>query len=212
LKTVAVIDYGAGNLRSVVRAIGAVAGAEIRASVTSDPGLVAAADAIVLPGVGAFADCRHGLASRPGLIEAMSEAALERARPFLGICVGMQLMASLGVEFGETPGLDWIAGRVEPLSPSERSLRIPQIGWNDLQIWAKGHPVFSGLKDGDHAYFVHSFAFCARHPSQVLASVDYGGEVTAAIGRDNLVGVQFHPEKSQRVGLLLIENFLGWRP
>jgi glutamine amidotransferase len=209
---VVIVDYGAGNLRSAAKAFEAASSAGTRIRVSADPGEVRMAERLVLPGVGAFADCRNGLAARPGLIEAMSEVALKGGRPFLGICVGMQLMASVGVEFGETTGLDWIPGRVELMRPLDRELRIPQMGWNELEFKAPRHPVLAGLAEGDHAYFVHSFAFRARDSAQVLAEVEYGGRIVAAIGRDNLVGVQFHPEKSQHVGLRLIANFLGWRP
>ena len=209
---VVIVDYGAGNLRSAAKAFEEVAPPGVSVQVSSDPRDVAKAARIVLPGVGAFADCRQGLFSRPGLIEAMSRAVLEGGRPFLGICVGMQLMASQGVEFGTTPGLDWIAGRVEMMRPADARIRIPQMGWNELELRQKDHPLFAGLGVGAHAYFVHSFVFRAEDPRHVLALTEYGGPVAAAIGRDNLLGVQFHPEKSQRVGLHLIGNFLKWRP
>jgi len=210
--SVVIVDYGAGNLRSAAKAIEKVAPAGTTVRVSADPAEVSKATRIVLPGVGAFADCRRGLDARPGLIEAMSSAVLERGRPFLGICVGMQLMASEGVEFGTTPGLGWIPGRVEMMRPADARMRIPQMGWNELELTQRDHPVLAGLGAGAHAYFVHSFVFAAADPSHVLAETDYGGKVVAAIGRDNLVGVQFHPEKSQRVGLRLIGNFLNWRP
>ncbi len=208
---VVIVDYGAGNLRSAAKAFQAAAPVGARIAISAEPEVVRRADRLVLPGVGAFAHCREGLLSRPGLAEAMSEAVLRRGRPFLGICVGMQLMASVGLEFGETPGLDWIKGKVELMRPRDPALRIPQMGWNELEIREPFHPVLSGLRAGDHAYFVHSFAFVAQEPAQVLAEIEYGGRVVAAIGRDNLIGVQFHPEKSQRVGLRLIADFLGWK-
>ncbi|TXH39224.1 MAG: imidazole glycerol phosphate synthase subunit HisH [Rhodospirillaceae bacterium] len=211
--TTVVIDYGAGNLRSAAKAL-STAAAESRAGeviVSDDPAVIRRADRIVLPGVGAFADCKKGLESRPGVIEALRQAVLDAGRPFLGICVGMQLMATEGVEYGTHPGLDWIKGKVVKLTPSDPGLKIPQMGWNDLKL-RSAHPVFAGLETGDHGYFVHSYHFIAERPQDVLATVDYGGEVTAVIGRDNLLGVQFHPEKSQKVGLRLLANFLAWKP
>jgi glutamine amidotransferase len=211
--SIVVIDYGAGNLKSAVKAL-AAASRSCQIVAAADPEQVRRADRIVLPGVGAFADCKRGLESRPGLLAALQEAVIEKARPFLGICVGMQLMATLGIEYGEHPGLDWIAGRVERLTPNDPALKIPQIGWNDLRIMQVGaaHPVLASLPANPHAYFVHSYHFRAARESEVLARVDYGGPVTAAIGRANMIGVQFHPEKSQAVGLRLLENFLNWRP
>ncbi len=180
---------------------------------------MAAADRIVLPGVGAFADCKQGLAAIPGMIAALEEAVIARARPFLGICVGMQLMAGHGLEYGRTEGLGWIAGEVVKLTPGDAALKIPHMGWNDLQIaqtplFPGGHPVLAGLNDRaePHGYFVHSYHFVAADPDQVLAVVDYGQRIAAVIGRDNLVGTQFHPEKSQATGLRLIGNFLEWSP
>jgi glutamine amidotransferase len=212
---VAIIDYGAGNLRSAEKALAAAAqdskGGTAQVVVTSDPDAVRKADRIVLPGVGAFADCKRGLDALPGMVAALEEAVLRHGKPFLGICVGMQLMASVGVEFGEHQGLGWIQGRVVALDPADRSLRVPQMGWNDLRLQA-AHPALAGTKTGDHAYFVHSYHFVAAQPQDVLATVDYGGPVTAIIGRDNLLGVQFHPEKSQHVGLSLLKNFLEWNP
>jgi glutamine amidotransferase len=211
--TTIVIDYGAGNLRSAAKAL-SVAAADSKAGpvlVSDDPAAIRAADRLVLPGVGAFADCKRGLESRPGVVEALTDAVIAKGRPFLGICVGMQLMATVGVEYGRHPGLDWIKGQVVKLTPSDPNLKIPQMGWNNLQLKA-AHPVFTGLKSGDHGYFVHSYHFVADHPAEVLAEVDYGGPVTAVIGRDNLLGVQFHPEKSQKVGLQLLANFLAWKP
>jgi len=211
--TTIVIDYGAGNLRSAAKAL-AVAAADSKAGpvvVSDDPAAIRAADRLVLPGVGAFADCKRGLESRPGVVEALTESVIEKGRPFLGICVGMQLMATVGVEYGTHPGLDWIKGKVVKLTPDDANLKIPQMGWNNL-VLKHQHPIFAGLASGDHGYFVHSYHFIADDPASVLATVDYGGEVTAVIGRDNLVGVQFHPEKSQKVGLQLLANFLAWHP
>lgn len=211
--TVAVIDYGAGNLRSAAKALAHAAGASgERVRVTADAAEIAAADRIVLPGVGAFAECKRGLESLPGAVAALREAVLERGRPFLGICVGMQLMASVGVEYGEHPGLDWIKGQVVRLTPGDPALKIPQMGWNDLRLLQGTHPIFAGLASGAHGYFVHSYHFLPKDPADLLAEVDYGGPVAAAIGRDNMVGVQFHPEKSQAVGLRLLTNFLAWKP
>jgi glutamine amidotransferase len=180
-------------------------------TVTGDAKAVSAADRIVLPGVGAFADCRRGLAAVPGLEAALEEAVIGKARPFLGICVGMQLMATRGLEFTVTPGLGWIPGEVVAITPADKSLKIPHMGWNELKLNG-AHPLLAGIQDGDHAYFVHSYRFAAAAAADVWASVDYGGPITAAIGRDNLFGVQFHPEKSQATGLRLITNFLRWKP
>ncbi len=211
--TVAVIDYGAGNLKSAAKALAHAASATGEdVIVTADAAAIARADRIVLPGVGAFAECKRGLEAVPGGIEAMREAVLKKGRPFLGICVGMQLMATVGVEYGEHPGLDWIKGRVVKLTPNDPSLKIPQMGWNDLRLKKPEHPIFAGLATGAHGYFVHSYHFIADNPDEVLADVDYGGPVAAAIGRDNMVGLQFHPEKSQAVGLALLANFLRWKP
>jgi glutamine amidotransferase len=208
---VAIVDYGAGNLRSAEKALAAAADDSARVVVTSDPDAVRTADRIVLPGVGAFADCKRGLDALPGMVEALDEAVLKGGKPFLGICVGMQLMASVGVEFGEHKGLDWIKGKVVVLDPADRALRIPQMGWNNLEL-KRAHPVLADIKAGDHAYFVHSYHFVAERPQDVIATVEYGGPVTAIIGRDNLIGVQFHPEKSQQVGLSLLKSFLKWTP
>jgi glutamine amidotransferase len=208
---IAIVDYGAGNLRSAEKALAAAADGAARVIVTADPEAVRKADRIVLPGVGAFADCKRGLDALPGMVAALDEAVLQAGKPFLGICVGMQLMASVGVEFGEHKGLDWIKGKVVALDPADRSLRIPQMGWNDLDL-KRAHPVLAGTRSGDHAYFVHSYHFVAERPDDVIATVDYGGPLTAIIGRDNLIGVQFHPEKSQQVGLSLLKSFLKWIP
>ncbi|MDA5194599.1 imidazole glycerol phosphate synthase subunit HisH [Govanella unica] len=213
--TVAIIDYGSGNLRSAEKAFERAAretGAQIAIRVTRDPAVVAAADRIVLPGVGAFADCRRGLGAIDGMIEALTTAVIDKGRPFLGICVGMQLMARRGYEHGSHDGLGWIDGEVAEIAPLDPALKIPHMGWNDLELTAEAHPLFAGFQPGDHAYFVHSYAMRDVAPAQVLARVDYGGPVVAAVGRDNIVGTQFHPEKSQAVGLRLIGNFLQWRP
>jgi len=209
---VAIVDYGAGNLRSAEKALAEAAGDSARVVVTADPEAVRSADRVVLPGVGAFADCKRGLDSLPGMVEALEETVLKAGKPFLGICVGMQLMASWGVEFGTHKGLDWIKGKVVALDPADPALRIPQMGWNDLKLNDTRHPALASLSAGDHAYFVHSYHFIAERPQDVLATVDYGGPVTAIIGRDNLLGVQFHPEKSQQVGLNLLASFLKWNP
>lgn len=214
---VAIIDYGSGNLRSVFKAFERAAsesGIDAEIELTADAGRVRAADRIVLPGVGAYADCRAGLDAVPGMVEALKEAVELAGRPFLGICVGMQLMSSRGLEKTITQGLGWLEGDVVALEPSEPSLKVPQIGWNTLRV-NQPHPVFAGIPTGDyglHAYFVHSYRFAAKHPEQIVAVTEYGGPVTAAVARDNMVGTQFHPEKSQTLGLSLIANFLRWKP
>jgi imidazole glycerol-phosphate synthase subunit HisH len=207
--TVAIVDYGSGNLRSAAKAFARVAGTA--PEVTTDAAVVARAERIVLPGVGAFADCMNGLSRVDGMVEALQEAVIRRGRPFLGICVGMQLMASRGVEFGTHPGLDWIAGDVVRLTPEDPQLKVPHMGWNQLAgSWS--HPVLDGIRPGEHAYFVHSFHLVCANPAHCLATVEHGGAVTAAVARDNLFGAQFHPEKSQAAGLRLIANFLKWKP
>lgn len=216
-ETVAIIDYGSGNLHSAAKAFERAAretGRDARIRLTSDPAVVAAADRVVLPGVGAYADCRRGLDSVPGMVEAMTEVAQVAGRPFLGICVGMQLLASRGLEYETTPGLGWIPGDVAPIQPSDPALKIPHMGWNTLRI-ARDHALLAGIPTGEnglHAYFVHSFALAAERPEDVVAQADYGGPVTAMVARGNVAGTQFHPEKSQRLGLALIANFLTWRP
>ena len=212
MSRVALIDYGSGNLRSAEKALARAAAEHATGHeviVTGDPDVVAKAERIVLPGVGAFADCMRGLSAIGGMIDALNDAAIARARPFLGICVGMQLMARVGREFGETQGLGWIDGEVVRLEPNDPWLKIPHMGWNELRI-ARSHALLKDVAEGSHAYFVHSFQFCAD--AHVFATTDYGGPVTAIVGRDNLVGTQFHPEKSQAVGLQLLTNFLAWRP
>jgi len=214
MSTVALIDYGSGNLRSAEKALArasAERGSGHSIAVTADPAVAAKAERIVLPGVGAFADCMRGLQSLPGMIEALSAAVLTRGVPFLGICVGMQLMASVGREFGDHPGLGWIAGDVVRMTPSQPALKIPHMGWNQLSF-EQLHPLFFGLEEGAHVYFVHSYVIRPADQRQVLATCDYGGPFAAAVGRNNIVGTQFHPEKSQKLGLALIANFLRWRP
>jgi len=207
----AIIDYGSGNLRSAEKAFQRVSaemdGGEI--IVTADPDAVAGADRIVLPGVGAFADCRAGLMAINGMFEAMS-GRVRQGAPFLGICVGMQLMATRGLEHGETPGFDWIHGDVVRLRPNDPGLKVPHIGWNELTVG--DHPVLTGIATGDHAYFVHSYHLRPRNPEERLAHTEYGEMVAAVVGRANMVGTQFHPEKSQKTGLRLIANFLRWAP
>jgi glutamine amidotransferase len=208
--TTVLIDYGSGNLASAEKAlIRAADGGEI--TVTDKPEIVAAADRIVLPGVGAFAACMGALESRPGLIEAMTEAVQTRGAPFLGVCVGMQLLATRGLEFGQTPGLDWIGGEVKRLEPNASGFKVPHMGWNALADIAP-HPLFAGLEPDPHMYFTHSFAFTPQEAGDVAAHVDHGGRFTAAVAKGNVAGVQFHPEKSQGAGLRLLSNFLKWRP
>ncbi len=212
---IAVVDYGSGNLRSAAKAFERAAGeAELdaRVVVTSRAEEVAAADRLVLPGQGAFADCMAGLAALDGMVEALRSQVISNAKPFLGICVGMQLMAERGLEHGAQPGLGWIPGEVRPLAPRDPGLKIPHMGWNDLEILRPDHPLLAGLGEGAHMYFVHSFGLECADSADLLATTDYGGPVSAVVGRDNMVGTQFHPEKSQGVGLRLIANFLAWRP
>ncbi|MDR6303139.1 glutamine amidotransferase [Nitrobacter vulgaris] len=215
--TAAIIDYGSGNLHSAAKAFECAArnmeGSE-KIIVTRDPDVVFRADRVVLPGVGAFADCRKGLDALDGMVEAMTEAVRDKARPFLGICVGMQLMATRGREHVTTDGLGWIAGDVEKISPRDERLKIPHMGWNTLDP-VREHPVLERLPlgpKGRHAYFVHSYHLNAANETDVLARADYGGPVTAIVGKDTAIGTQFHPEKSQRFGLALIANFLRWKP
>ena len=211
--TTVLIDYDAGNLHSAEKAFQRMS-AEVGAGdliVTSDPDVVARADRIVLPGDGAFPSCRQGLREIDGLEEALLEAVETRAVPFFGICVGMQMMARLGLEYEEVAGFGWIDGVVDRITPSDPALKIPHMGWNDLNI-DQQHPVLEGISTGDHAYFVHSYAMRVSTPSHLLAHVDYGGDVTAIVGRDTMIGTQFHPEKSQSAGLRMIANFLRWRP
>lgn len=212
---IAVIDYGSGNLRSAVKSFERAAR---EASISADvvlvdkPEDVLIADRVVLPGVGAYADCRRGLGASSGMIDALNEVVITKARPFFGICVGMQLMSSRGLEKQTTQGLDWIGGDVVEIKLDDPSLKIPQMGWNTIDL-TRDHPLFEGIKtgpDGKHAYFVHSYHFVPEDPDDVLASVQYGGKVTAVVAKDNMIGTQFHPEKSQELGLSLITNFLKW--
>lgn len=213
----AIVDYGSGNLCSAAKAFeraSSEAGISVNVNVTADPDQVAAADRIILPGVGAFADCKNGLNAIDGMTEALHQVVIVNARPFLGICVGMQLMATCGKEHDVTDGLDWIGGEVIALKPNNSSLKIPHMGWNTLDARCD-HPLLNDIEigpDGLHAYFVHSYQFKTDNPEHVLAEAEYGGTVTALIGRDNLAGTQFHPEKSQSLGLQFITNFLTWTP
>lgn len=207
--TVAIIDYGSGNLRSAAKAFEHVGKAPV--AVTADPDVVACADHVVLPGVGAFADCLRGLHALDGMVDAMTDAVITKARPFLGICVGMQLMATRGLEHGSHDGFDWIKGSVQLIKAADKKFKIPHMGWNDLTLQGD-HPLLTGLGSEPHMYFVHSYHLAAADTAEVLATIDYSGSVTAVVGRDNLVGTQFHPEKSQGMGLRLIENFLNWNP
>lgn len=210
----ALIDYGSGNLRSAAKAIQRAAaddGIALDLAVTNRVEDVVAAERVVLPGVGAFADCYRGLSSLDGMIDALNDQVIAKGKPFLGICVGMQLMATVGREHGEHKGLGWIPGAVELMQPSDSNLKIPHMGWNELRI-RRDHPVLAGIVTGAHAYFVHSYHMKPQDPAVVLAEADYGGPVLAALGRDNLVGTQFHPEKSQATGLRLLANFLRWKP
>jgi imidazole glycerol-phosphate synthase subunit HisH len=209
----AIIDYGSGNVRSVRRALEAAArgaGLSIDITLTDKPEEIRSADRIVLPGVGHYADCAAGLAERAGVTEAMTEAACKTGRPFLGICVGMQLMADVGREDVETRGLGWIPGAVERIRP-EKNLPVPHMGWNVLTD-LRPHPVLAGLGEAPHVYFVHSYALTASNPDHVAAYCDYGGAFVAAVARNNLFGTQFHPEKSQQAGQLVLANFLLWKP
>ena len=215
--TVAIIDYGSGNLHSAQKAFERAAreaGTNRAVKVTSRPEDVLAAGRVVLPGVGAFADCRRGLDAVPGMVEALTEAVRKRGKPFLGICVGAQLLAARGLEYETVEGLGWIPGDVAPIKPSDPRLKIPHMGWNTLDV-KRAHPVLDRIRtgpDGLHAYFVHSFQIYADDADDVAATADYGGPVSAIVARDNIVGTQFHPEKSQTLGLMLIANFLAWRP
>jgi glutamine amidotransferase len=214
---VAIVDYGSGNLHSAHKAFERAAresGLECEVTVTSRPDVVAAADHVVLPGVGAFADCRRGLVAVAGMVEALEESVHGRGRPFLGICVGMQLMAARGLEHETTKGLNWIPGDVAAIRSSDPFLKIPHMGWNNLER-VRSHPVLAEIETGEaglHAYFVHSFQLYPASPVDLIATANYGGPISAIVGRDNIVGVQFHPEKSQKLGLALISNFLKWRP
>ena len=215
--SVAIVDYGSGNLHSAAKAFERAAqdaGLQQPIVVTNDPSVVAAADRVVLPGVGAFADCRRGLDAVDGMVAALEEAVRRKGRPFFGICVGMQLLAERGREYEVTPGLGWIAGEVDRIAPNDPNLKIPHMGWNTLNV-DRAHPLLDGLTlgpQGLHAYFVHSYELKVADRADLVAEADYGGPVTAIVARDNIVGTQFHPEKSQRLGLALIANFLKWKP
>jgi glutamine amidotransferase len=209
---VALIDYGSGNLASAAKALARAAGDSGDEIVTTaDPDLVRDAERIVLPGVGAFADCMRGLSAVPGMVEVLRDKVLKQGAPFLGICVGMQLLATVGREFGDHAGLGWIAGEVVKIAPNNPALKIPHMGWNELQI-VRPHPLLSGIATGAHAYFVHSFQLKPALADDLLATTDYGGPLTAMVTDQNIAGTQFHPEKSQATGIRLLENFLRWKP
>jgi glutamine amidotransferase len=215
--TTAIVDYGSGNLHSAAKAFERAAldsGLREDIVVTNDPEMLARVDRIVLPGVGAFADCRRGLDAIAGMVEALEENVIARGKPFFGICVGMQLLAECGREYELTPGLAWLEGEVDRIVPSDPTLKIPHMGWNTLHL-RKPHPLLDGIKTGDdglHAYFVHSYQLKLGCRSDLVAEADYGGPIAAIVGRDNIVGTQFHPEKSQKLGIALIANFLKWKP
>ena len=215
--SVAIVDYGSGNLHSAAKAFERAAresGNEQPIAVTSNPEAVSRADRIVLPGVGAFADCRHGLDKIPGMVDALEQSVRKKGKPFFGICVGMQLMAERGREYQVTPGFGWIAGEVDRIAPTNPELKIPHMGWNTLNM-RRPHPLLEDIPlgpDGLHAYFVHSYELKPTQSNDLVAQADYGGPLTAIVARDNMVGTQFHPEKSQRLGLALIANFLKWAP
>lgn len=213
MSLIALVDYDSGNLHSAHKAFERMAHEAGRGTVvvTSEPDVVAKADRIVLPGDGAFPACRKALNDMGGLAEAIVEAVEKDGKPFLGICVGMQMLATLGHEYEETAGFDWIGGEIVKITPTDATFKVPHMGWNDLVI-DNPHPVLDGIKTGDHAYFVHSYHMKVSDPAQRIAHVDYAGDITAIVGRDNVVGTQFHPEKSQATGLRLIANFLNWKP
>ena len=220
-ETIAIVDYGSGNLRSAEKALARAAtdsGLTVRITVTGDADTVARADRIVLPGVGAFGDCRRGLDAVPGMVDAIEDTAHRKGRPFLGICVGMQLMAREGREHGTHPGFGWLAGHVDAIDPAsaggQSPLKVPHMGWNALTLTDTGraHPVAGVLDHGDHVYFVHSYHMVTEEDGALLATTDYGGPVTALVGRDTFIGTQFHPEKSQKAGQALLAAFLKWRP
>lgn len=213
VQTVALIDYGSGNLRSAEKALARVAAEDSTGHeivVTADPAQVEAAERIVLPGVGAFADCMRGVSSIPGMIVALENKVLKRGTPFLGICVGMQLLAEVGREHGDHKGLGWLPGDVVRISPRDEALKIPHMGWNALSLGAQ-HPMTDGMNGAD-VYFVHSYCIRPANRAHVLARTDYDGEIAAIVGRDNIIGTQFHPEKSQAIGLAFLRRFLTWRP
>jgi glutamine amidotransferase len=207
--TVAIIDYGSGNLRSAAKAFERIADEPVL--VTADADALVRADRIVLPGVGAFGDCRRGLDALDGMVDALEAAVIGGGKPFLGICVGMQLMATAGLEHGRHAGFGWIPGEVVALEPADPALKVPHMGWNELAA-ARPHPVLAGLPAGAHMYFVHGYHIACDDPAHILATTDYGEPLAAVVGRDNMIGTQFHPEKSQKAGLALISSFLDWRP
>jgi glutamine amidotransferase len=211
MPTLALIDYGSGNLASAAKALARAANGKLDIITTADPEAVMEAERMVLPGVGAFADCMRGLSAVPGMVEALRDKVLKEGAPFLGICVGMQLLATVGVEFGRHAGLGWIAGEVVKITPDDPNLKIPHMGWNELKK-VQSHPLLEGVPDGAHAYFVHSFQLKPVLPDDLIATTDYGGALTAMVGNENIAGTQFHPEKSQATGLKLLENFVSWRP
>ncbi|HEY4076879.1 MAG TPA: imidazole glycerol phosphate synthase subunit HisH [Rhizomicrobium sp.] len=207
----ALIDYGSGNLASAAKALARAADGKFEIVTTADPQVVKDAERIVLPGVGAFAACMQGLSAVPGMIDALRDKVLKDGAPFLGICVGMQLLATVGVEFGRHAGLGWIAGEVVKIMPDDAALKIPHMGWNELKI-VQPHALLDGIAPGSHAYFVHSFQMIPALSEDLIATTDYGGPLTAMVGNENIAGTQFHPEKSQATGIKLLENFLTWRP
>jgi len=211
MPTLALIDYGSGNLASAAKALSRAANGKLDIVTTADPEAVMEAERVVLPGVGAFADCMKGLSAVPGMIEALRDKVLKQGAPFLGICVGMQLLATVGVEFGRHAGLGWIAGEVVKITPSDPALKIPHMGWNELKK-VQSHALLEGVPDGAHAYFVHSFQLLPTLEDDLIATTDYGGPLTAMVGNENIAGTQFHPEKSQATGIKLLENFVTWRP
>ena len=204
-----IIDYGSGNLKSASKALERVKNPDSKVYVTKDPEIVAKADYLILPGVGAFPDCKRGIMTLPGMIDAIRENVLSRGRPFLGICVGMQLMATVGYEHGKTEGFGWLPGEVKRI---DTNLKIPHMGWNELTIKVPNHPVLKNVRQGAFFYFVHSFQMTLKEEKFVIATTDYGGPITAIVGINNIIGTQFHPEKSQKMGLAMLENFLNWRP
>ncbi len=212
--TVALIDYGSGNLRSAAKALARAADmacTDHSVVVTADPDQVSNAERVVLPGVGAFADCMRGVSGISGMVSALEQAVLRRGAPFLGICVGMQLLADWGREHESCRGLGWISGEVVRLAPMEPALKVPHMGWNSLSL-QQPHKLFEGMTDETDVYFVHSYYLRTTNPSHILATTDYGGSIPAMVGRDNIAGTQFHPEKSQAQGLAFLQNFLNWRP
>ncbi|MDC3080117.1 imidazole glycerol phosphate synthase subunit HisH [Rhodospirillaceae bacterium] len=204
-----IIDYGSGNLRSASKALERVKSSGSTVCVTKDPDVVASADYLILPGVGAFPDCKKGITALPGMIDAIAENVVSKGRPFMGICVGMQLMSAIGHEYETTNGFGWLPGEVVKI---KTELKLPHMGWNELSIKSLGHPVFKNVHQGAFFYFVHSFHMQLKEEKFVLATTDYGDPIAAVVGKDNMIGTQFHPEKSQKMGLLMLENFLNWRP